>query len=295
MFKHILVGVDGHDGGRDAIALADRLRESDSAMTLGHAFMAYRDIYANAYEHLQRENALLLLGQARTNAGVEASLECISSRSAGRGLHKLAEREGADLLVVGSSRRGLLGRVLMGDETRAALEGAPCAIAIAPSGHLGGSASIRDIGVGYDGPNESRHAVEFADALAGELGARLSAFSAVAVRTTSFGPGSLPVSDAIDPLIEQALDEIASLGIEARAGYGQAAERLTEYSAGLDLLIIGSRGEGPIGRLVHGSTAHRLADTAQCPLLVLPRAGTRSETPGARDQLSAGTTAPTPR
>jgi nucleotide-binding universal stress UspA family protein len=287
--------VDGHDGGHDAIALATGLCEPDSRMTLGHVFMAYHDIYANAYEHLQQENALQLLVKARTTAGVDATLRCISARSAGRGLHRLAEREGADLLVVGSSRRGLLGRALMGDDTRAALHGAPCAIAIAPSRHLDGSASILDIGVGYNGSDESRHALEFAKTLAGELGARLSAFNAITVPTSSFGPGPLPVSDAIDPLIEQALDEIASLGIESRAGYGPAAERLTEYSAGLDLLIIGSRGEGPVGRLAHGSTAHRLAGTARCPLLILPRAGTGSETPGSRDLLTVGTIAPNRR
>ena len=35
-------------------------------------------------------------------------------------MHELAEVTGADLLVIGSSRRGLLGRVLIGDDTRRA-------------------------------------------------------------------------------------------------------------------------------------------------------------------------------
>src|SRR4051812_36420162 len=66
---------------------------------------------------------------------VEAHLRWYGSSSVGRGLHELCEVIGADLLVVGSSHRGLLGRVLIGDDTSAALNGAPCAIAIAPSNY----------------------------------------------------------------------------------------------------------------------------------------------------------------
>jgi hypothetical protein len=36
---------------------------------------------------------------------------------------------------VGSSRHGVLGRVLMGDDARASLNGAPCAVAAAPLGY----------------------------------------------------------------------------------------------------------------------------------------------------------------
>jgi hypothetical protein len=36
-------------------------------------------------------------------------------------------------------------------------------------------------------------------------------------------------------------------------------------------LVVGSRGYGPVGRLIHGSTSQQLARTARCPLLVLAR------------------------
>jgi nucleotide-binding universal stress UspA family protein len=60
-------------------------------------------------------------------------------------------------------------------------------------------------------------------------------------------------------------------GVKARAAYGDPIEELTLYSASLDLLVIGSRGYGPLGRLVYGGVAQRLARTARCPLLVLTR------------------------
>ena len=63
-------------------------------------------------------------------------------------------------------------------------------------------------------------------------------------------------------------------GVEPHAGHGEPAEELALYSRSVDLLVIGSRGYGPIGRVVHGSTAEKLARTARCPLLVLTRGAT---------------------
>ena len=38
MFKQVIVGVDGNDGSRDAIALARRLVEKDGELTLAYVF-----------------------------------------------------------------------------------------------------------------------------------------------------------------------------------------------------------------------------------------------------------------
>jgi len=77
---------------------------------------------------------------------------------------------------------------------------------------------------------------------------------------------------ALDQLVADAGNAIAELGdVEAHAAYGDPAEELALFGASVDLLIVGSRGYGPIGRLVHGSTSQRLVRLARCPVLVLPR------------------------
>jgi nucleotide-binding universal stress UspA family protein len=188
-------------------------------------------------------------------------------------MSEIARHVGADLIVIGSSRRGGLGRVLVGDDTRAALSAAPCSVAVAPAGLAEEPRAMREIGVGYDGSMESDHALFVARKLATEHGARLSAFEAVTFPSYAFSGPMVPDEDAINRLVGAARARIAALeGVEAHAAYGQAAEELAVYSASLDLLVIGSRGYGPVGRLVHGSTAHRLARQARCPLLVLNRA-----------------------
>ena len=276
MFKQIVVGVDETDGGRDAIALAKRLLARDGVLTLAYIFAGDPRVYRGAsaaYEASSRERALELLEAAREESGVQANLRWRGSPSVGRGLHELCEVIGADLLVVGSSRRGLLGRVLIGDDTRAALNGAPCAMAIAPANYSRQPVAMREIGVAYNGSPESEHAIAVARELAAECGAKLSAFEAVSLPSYAFLGGPMPVDGAPESLVDDARERIAALGgVEPHAAYGLPVEELALYGASLDLLVVASRGYGPIGRLIHGSTSQELARSARCPLLVLTRA-----------------------
>ena len=275
MFNNVLVGVDGHGGGRDALSLSTKLLAADGELALAHVYSGdprLRRRLRAEHDLAGREHALELLEQARAAAGVEAHLRTDESSSVGRGLHELCEAVGADLLVLGSSRRGLLGRVLIGDDTHAALNGAPCAIAIAPAGYAEQSGAIREIGVGYNGSPESEHAVRVARRLAAQHDAKLSAFEAVSLPTYAFLAGGAAVDDVVGDLVDSAREQIATLELEPHAVYGIPAEELTLYSASVDLLVVGSRDYGPIGRLVHGSTSRQLARTVRCPLLVLTRA-----------------------
>jgi nucleotide-binding universal stress UspA family protein len=290
MFSEIVVGVDERSYGRDAVALAMSLASESARLTLVHVLMTEPYVlrgasaryaaseHARASDIREEEQAQKLLELAREHArldegGRELTLRWVRSASVGRGLHQLAEADGADLLVLGSARRSLLGRVLLGDDTHAALNGAPCAVAIAPAGFSDHRQPFREIGVGYDGSRESAYALEIARGLAAAWGLRLSAFTAVSVPSSAFGPGELPLRDALDRLVRDARGRIEALdGVEAHAVYGAPVEELTVYSASLDLLVVGSRGYGPIGRLIHGSTSGRLARTARCALLVVPGA-----------------------
>jgi nucleotide-binding universal stress UspA family protein len=283
MFNQIVVGVDEHGDGRDAIALAKNLLAPDGELTLSSVYAGDPHVYRSAsaaYEASERERALELLEKTREETGVHAHLRWRSSPSVGRGLHELCEVIGADLLIVGSSRRGLLGRVLIGDDTRAALNGAPCAIAISPANYSRQAVAMREIGVAYNGSPESEHAIAVARDLAAQCGAKLSAFEAVSLPTYAFLGGPVPIDGGPESLVDDARERIAALGgVEPHAAYGLPAEELALYSASLDLLIVGSRGYGPIGRLIHGSTSQQLAHTARCPLLVLTRAARIMETP----------------
>ncbi|MGN6170729.1 MAG: universal stress protein [Solirubrobacteraceae bacterium] len=278
MFENVIVGIDGREGGRDAQVVARMLCGEGGRITLAYVYSleprAWRGTTPE-YDAAQHQQGEELLAKTRDDAGVQAQRRVVGSPSVGRGLHELAEEIEADLIVVGSSGRGLFGRVFVGDDTRAALNGAPCAIAIAPVGYGQRPPVIREVGVGYDGSPESEYALGVARQLAEAHASKLSAFEAVSL--PAYERPGWDAFTVIPEMVDAACQRIASLeGVEPHAAYGHPAEELAVYSASLDLLVIGSRSYGPLGRLVHGSTAFELARRARCPLLVLTRAARAS-------------------
>jgi nucleotide-binding universal stress UspA family protein len=276
MFANVIVGVDGSPTGRDAVKLALALADEGARIALAHVHGAVptpgraASAATEAHEH---EGAMALLEAEREEMGVAAELVEFGASSVGRGLHTLAERRQADLLVVGSRGRGLGGRVLVGDDTGASLNGAACAVAVAPRGYVARSGGFLRVGVGYDFSPESRSALALARRLAERDGAKLSALYVVSLPAWGYvAPMPSNWGEIVEEDRRAAEQKVASLeGVEATAAYGLPVEELAAFGDRVDLLVVGSRNYGPVRRLMLGSTSHGLARHARCALLVLPR------------------------
>ncbi|MFZ1926449.1 MAG: universal stress protein, partial [Solirubrobacteraceae bacterium] len=78
--------------------------------------------------------------------------------------------------------------------------------------------------------------------------------------------------ETMEVMIEEAKERMRALpGVDGRAAYGFAGEELAALGDELDILVVGSRGYGPVKRLIVGSTSEYLERHARCSLLVLPR------------------------
>ncbi len=297
MFEKVLIGVDGRSGGRDAIAFASALAGPAAELTLAHV-----DSGAVLPSHAINPGLLLegrkasddLLELERSAAGVSAKLLSIASGSPGAGLHEQAEMEHADLLVVGSCSHGTLGRAMLGDDTRAALNGAPCAVAIASVGYADSPTPIAKIGVAYNGSSESAAALTAARELSRSTGAAVHALEVVSIPTVAYtGIVAPAIGESIDLMLQEATSRMDKLpDVAGRAVYGLPGEELASFSGEVDLLIVGSRGYGPVKRLVLGSTSNFLERHARCPLLVLPRAAGNEEGNAAELETEAPAGAP---
>jgi nucleotide-binding universal stress UspA family protein len=269
VFDDVLIGVDGREGGRDAIALAVRLAAPGAKLVLanvyGSGLMPGRG--AALLLASEREQAQGLLERTREESSLDAELFACAERSVGLGLRQLATSHRNDLLVVGRGHHGLFGRAFHSDDTSAALNGTPCPIAVAPPGFAEQPPELARIGVGYDGSPESQEAMEVALALASR--GEDTTVRALTVDGEDLSPPEL------DPG-----------AIACEAARGQPNEVLQHFSHELDLLIVGARSNGPAGRLFHGSTAKHLARNAGCALLILAR-GTVA-TPGSADRAARG-------
>jgi nucleotide-binding universal stress UspA family protein len=276
MFKNVLVGVDDRQGGRDAIALATHLVEEAGKLTLLNVHSGVLrpvDAASPGAVSAEQERSHALLEAERERAGVQAEMVSVVSSSPGKGMHQQAEEQQADLIVVGSCSRGTFGRVMLGDDTRAALNGSPCAVAVAAHSYAEAPTPIARIGVGYDGSPESEAALAMARELATPTRASVIALEAVSVPSYAYsGMVSPAIGETMEVMIEEAKERMRALpGVDGRAVYGFAGEELAAFGDELDILVVGSRGYGPVKRLVVGSTSEYLERRARCSLLVLPR------------------------
>lgn len=283
MFSKIVVGVDAREGGRDALALAQGLaRPFGGELIAVHAYPYDYFISrgANAdFDAVMHDAAIETLTTELGRAGVTAEPIAVADDSPGRALHRIAAGRDADLIVVGSAHRGRIGRVLAGDVTAGTLHGAPCPVLVAPRGHYAQDVELQTIGVGYDGSPESEAALKLAHELAQAAGARLRVIDVV---TPVIPGGPFPAyrpdwaerarvrREAAEERLGVVLGELGEIATGDIA-FGEPARELAFEGNHLDLLVTGSRGYGPLRRLMLGSTSSKLVHEAPCPVLVLTR------------------------
>jgi nucleotide-binding universal stress UspA family protein len=285
----IIVGVDESQGSIDAIALASSLAGiTGSTLVLVNVFPyeLHPSRGSNhAFEEYLRRDSEERLERLRSDHGDDAvEVRAIPNPSAAHGLHSLVEAEGAALVVVGSTHSGRAGRVLPGSTAERLLHGSPCPVAVAPKGYAQRSShELAVIGCGYDGSPAADGALETARRLAAKTGAKLRVIRAFTPLTYDLPPGSVALGggmatyneslqDSASEELEAAVAKLERLPeIEADFSVGNAARVLADASEQVDLLLVGSRGYGPLHAVVVGGVSGRLVREAACPVIVLPR------------------------
>jgi nucleotide-binding universal stress UspA family protein len=189
------------------------------------------------------------------------------------------------MVVAGSHRSGAFGRVASGGTAERLLHGSGCPVAVAPRGYRRRvTDKLRRIGVAFVDTPDGREAVGRAADLAARSGLPLTVFSVVAVHTNWFVPEAVRPEEATVPIevrkdAQEALDRaLAGLPGEVRATgellYGEVVDELSVVGErGVDLLVCGSRGYGPVRRVLLGTVSAALLRQASVPVLIVPRGG----------------------
>jgi nucleotide-binding universal stress UspA family protein len=210
----------------------------------------------------------------------------------GEELAATAREEGAEVVALGSTHRGPLGRIVPGTTMEHLLaDHSPASVAVAPPGFadraeresawrpLDGDedAGLRVIGVGYDGSRASRSALDQAVDLARRNGASLRVYTVVHNMAT-VGPdtmvGPRPTIDLparraeLERIAATLPDEVRALPLLLR---GLAADELVRAAGlGVDLLVVGTHRRRHLDRFFHRSVAGQVALMAPCPVLICP-------------------------
>jgi nucleotide-binding universal stress UspA family protein len=252
----ILIGIDGSERPEDVIAFGGRLANASSADVIVAGASLPDDV-------LERSVRLEGIDPARV------TIRPLDDASPTHALYDLAEAELAALVIVGSTPGGMSERLL---------HGAPCAVAVVPHGPRA-EAPMGRVGLAYDASEEARAAVTGAVDLARALDAELEVLGVVS--TTGVGAmlrGSefRTVRKDLERSVQHGLAALmAGLGADVAATShrltGDPAEVLCERTADLDLLLMGSRGYGPLRSVLVGGISGRVARAARCPVIVVPR------------------------
>ena len=292
MYRKILVGYDDSDQAKDALALGKQLADATGAELVAAGVFQFDPIWGGYDPHFRNAEIEFARKIEAAAKSVGAEAEATPSSSPARGLHELAEEIEADLILVGSARRGRVGQILAGSVGVALLHGSPCAVGIAPNGYRDHSGdAIAAVAVGFDGSEESGLALMAASRLASETGAKLKLVSVAEPPPIVAGKGGdagrQQLTEAIQEQTREQLvqaRETVPDGIEVEASLitGDPVEALVNVAeAPGTLLMVGSRGYGPLRRVLLGSVSTDLVRSAPCPLIVTPR-GTHETARAAR-------------
>jgi len=208
------------------------------------------------------------------------------STSVPTGLTDLAAEIGAELVVVGSSSSGLLGRVALGSVTNRLVHTAAVPVAIAPRGYPLGPDPIRRLTAAYGGEADINGLIPAAAELATQWPVQLRIVSFMVRPVRMFG-GSIE-SSAEDLVIQQwsrrtfddiakqlnaVRDRISVPDVDVVVGTGHDWREAVEdvpWEAG-DMLLLGSGAAGQAARVFLGSAASKILRHAPVPVMIVPR------------------------
>jgi nucleotide-binding universal stress UspA family protein len=195
------------------------------------------------------------------------------------------ERHSVDLLVVGTTGRTGLEKVLLGSVAEEAIRESPCPVlTVGPRTPAGAMTNVEKILHASDLSAYSLPAAPYASSLAEKFHAHLTLLYVMASLSES------PYLDA--QMARVRLTEIAcpypqlAMPPDVVVETGSPANMILKVAADVkaDLVVIGARGAGAVARMAShfGSIAHRVVSHAHCPVLTV--GGSSAESAGKRSR-----------
>jgi nucleotide-binding universal stress UspA family protein len=284
----IVVGVDGSKPSQRALqwAAGEAVRHG-SSLDVVHAWKAPYSFHdeVNHFDvaPYKAEAQAVLDDAMATLAGlgrVVPACRSLAVHEDDAALALLGAAEDAELLVVGSRKRGGFSGLMLGSVSRRCLEYARCPVAVVPHGwEPDGDGRVV---VGIDGSQPSYEALHWAVNEAVSRNARLAVVNAYHSHLPAAPPFGLVVAvdhDALKKTSRALLEDMVGGALrrgEARtpdvemiASSSSAARALLETADGADLLVVGSRGRGTFRGMLLGSVSQACVHHASCPVVVV--------------------------
>jgi nucleotide-binding universal stress UspA family protein len=289
----ILLATDGSEGAEHAARAAiDLSKRTEAKLHAAHArvplpHFAYPSLVSARYHPPYEEGARRILdeqvGRIEQAGGTVSGAHLVEGRPADAILD-LAERIGADLIVVGSRGLGSIKSLLIGSVSLGVVHHADRPVLVV----RGGSWPPARVVIGEDLSEDARDAARIGLTLGKLLGAET--LLAHAYQGMPPHPETLPRDDRelyeamvrehlrrVEPALEgraAGLEDAYGVRPRVRLLEGDSARVLSDVAGeggGTGLLVVGSRGLGAGGRMLLGSVSTKVLMAAKGPVLVCPR------------------------
>ena len=283
--ERIVVGVDGSEPSKDALAWAARQAKLTGA-TLA-VISAWEDtpIWGRSPGwppgvDPQAHTVAALDETIREVLGSDPGFDLTKAAIEGHAAPKLLEEsKTASLIVVGSSGHGEFAGMLLGSVSAFLVTHAHCPVAIIRD--HGGAADEREhaerIVVGSDGSRSSHDALAWAARQAGLTRAPLSVVIAWHYPTdygdVGWWPEDMDLAADAKSVLDQAIEEVfgpdPGISLTAAVVQGHPSLVLVDESETAALLVVGCRGHGEFAGMLLGSVSEFVATHAQCPVVIV--------------------------
>lgn len=282
----VMIGVDGSVPSRHALRWAAAVARAKGVRLRAVSAWQYPSSSTPLFSLTEQPDPDQMAELARTALAAvveeelgghahEIDLE-VHKGPAGRVLIEQARDAGVSMVVVGARGLGGFRGMLLGSVSQQCVEQLPCPVVVIRGDEEPGAPELpARVLVGADGSEGADEAMRWALDLARDIAAEV-------VVAHVPGPGATTaVLRQAQELVQQVWCEpLRSAGVrhssvveagDPRAALGQVAER-----EGAALIVVGTRGLGPLRSLFVGSVASHLVRHATRPVVVVPPPGPRS-------------------
>lgn len=274
-------------GDSAEVVLLEVIPISSAVRSIGGEVIATAETIQAGYQ--QMAEAQLAAAVAKWfGEGAKVST-AVSAGDPGDRILAVAEKQGADLIVMSSHGRGALGRFISGSVADRVVRHAPIpAMIVGPEGEMPVDAAVKRIVAPVDNSDLSLAALPVAEALAKLTGAPVEILHVV-VPATDLAM-SLPAAAAAVPemafdtqyaqllevgqlLVDNAVQQFRDHGIEAHGTLytGSPAGTIIDQLEEGDIVVLSSHQREGLARWVLGSTSMKLIRNGLAPVVIVTR------------------------
>ncbi|MBI5741794.1 MAG: universal stress protein [Nitrospirae bacterium] len=286
--ERILLSTDGSEFSEGAVREAIKLSKTCSGKILAISVIEtnpeYETIAPQLIEKAGKETRMRLesVKEMCSKEGVDCEITARQGEEPYRYIVEEAEKNKADLIVLGRRGRTGLKRLMMGSVTAKVIGHAPCDVLVVPKA---ADVDFRKILVATDGSKYGDAAVSEAIAIAKRCDAPLVIISVVPSETESpfdivhsqMQKGLISDQETLqaETVVKAAKNLAEENGVNARAfiyaGKPYDAVLETAKEQRVNLIVVGSHGRTGIARLLMGSVTERVIGLAECAVLVVKK------------------------